>query len=54
MAHHADAADDNDVDLQAADCWCRLALSRARGRRLTASDHAALASLGRTVAERPA
>jgi alkylation response protein AidB-like acyl-CoA dehydrogenase len=50
VAHHADATGD-DTDLLAADCWCRLALARARGRRLTASDHAALASLGRTVAK---
>jgi len=54
VAHHADAAGDNDVDLLAADCWCRLALARCRGQRLTAADHAALAALGRMVAERPA
>ena len=51
VAHHADATGD-DGDLLAADCWCRLALARARGRRLTASDHAALATLGRQVVER--
>ena len=50
VAHHADATGD-DSDLLAADCWCRLALARARGRRLTAADHAALAALGRTVVE---
>jgi hypothetical protein len=49
VAHHADATGD-DEDLLAADCWCRLAL--ARGRRLTAADHAALAALGRTVVKR--
>jgi hypothetical protein len=49
VAHHADATGDGD-DLLAADCWCRLALARARGRRLTAADHAALAALGRSVA----
>jgi long-subunit acyl-CoA synthetase (AMP-forming)/alkylation response protein AidB-like acyl-CoA dehydrogenase len=54
VAHYADAAGDHDVDLQAADCWCRLALARGHGRRLTASDHAALASLGRMVVEGPA
>ena len=50
VAHHADATGDGD-DLLAADCWCRLALARARGRRLTAADHAALAALGRSVVE---
>ncbi len=51
VAHHADATGD-DGDLLAADCWCRLALARGRGRRLTAADHAALAALGRKVVER--
>ena len=50
VAHHADATAD-DEDLRAADCWCRLALARARGRRLTAADHACMAALGRSVAE---
>jgi len=50
VAHHADATGD-DGDLLAADCWCRLALARGRGTRLTAADHAALATLGRTVVE---
>ena len=51
VAHHADATGD-DGDLLAADCWCRLALARGRGMRLTAADHAALAALGRQVVER--
>jgi alkylation response protein AidB-like acyl-CoA dehydrogenase len=51
VAHHADATGD-DGDLLAADCWCRLALARGSGRRLTAADHAALAALGRSVVER--
>jgi long-subunit acyl-CoA synthetase (AMP-forming)/alkylation response protein AidB-like acyl-CoA dehydrogenase len=51
VAHHADATGDGD-ELLAADCWCRLALARGRGRRLTAADHSALAALGRSVAER--
>ena len=51
VAHHADATGD-DSDLLAADCWCRLALARGRGTRLTAADNAALARMGRTVAER--
>jgi long-subunit acyl-CoA synthetase (AMP-forming)/alkylation response protein AidB-like acyl-CoA dehydrogenase len=51
VAHHADMTGD-DGDLLAADCWCRLALARGRGLRLTAADHAALAALGRQVAER--
>lgn len=45
VAHHADAAGD-DTALPAADCLCRLALARSRGRRLTAADQAALALLG--------
>lgn len=54
VAHHADASGDNEADLLAADCWCRLTLARCQGRRLTATDHASLAALGRLVAERPA
>ena len=54
VAHHADAAGDNEFDLLAADCWCRLALARCLGRKPTAADHASLAALGRMVAERPA
>ena len=53
VAHHADAAGD-DTALPAADCWCRLALARSRGRRLTAADHAALASLGGMLVTHPA
>ncbi len=49
VAHHAAAADARTV--AAADCWCRLATARVRGGRLTAADHAALAALGRMVAE---
>ncbi len=48
VAHHADAAGDDSL-LLAADCWCRLALARAHGHRLTATDHARLAELGRTA-----
>lgn len=44
----------DDGTLAAADCWCRMALARATGRRLSAADHAALAALGRDVAERAA
>ncbi|MFM8805114.1 MAG: acyl-CoA dehydrogenase family protein, partial [Planctomycetia bacterium] len=51
VAHHADAAG-QDADLLAADCWCRLTLARARGSRLGAADHEALAALGRAVLER--
>ena len=54
VAHHADAASDHEVDLLAADCWCRLALARCLGRQLTGADHASLAALGRMVAERQA
>jgi alkylation response protein AidB-like acyl-CoA dehydrogenase len=53
VAHHADAAG-QESDLLAADCWCRLALARARGSRLSAADHEALAALGRLVVERDA
>lgn len=45
-AHHADACG-TDASAAAADVWCRLALARASGRRLTPSDHAATAALGR-------
>jgi long-subunit acyl-CoA synthetase (AMP-forming)/alkylation response protein AidB-like acyl-CoA dehydrogenase len=45
-AHHADAAG-TDAAAAAADVWCRLALARAAGRRLTSADHAAVAALGR-------
>lgn len=50
VTHHADATG-YDRDLLAADCWCRVALARSRGRRLTAADHTALATLGRTIVE---
>jgi long-subunit acyl-CoA synthetase (AMP-forming)/alkylation response protein AidB-like acyl-CoA dehydrogenase len=49
VAHHADATGEEE-GLAAADCWCRLALARASGGRLTAADHAALAVLGGEVA----
>jgi hypothetical protein len=45
-AHHADAHG-TDAAAAAADVWCRLALARAAGRRLTSADHAASAALGR-------
>jgi long-subunit acyl-CoA synthetase (AMP-forming)/alkylation response protein AidB-like acyl-CoA dehydrogenase len=45
-AHHADASGTDDA-AAAADVWCRLALARAAGRRLTSADHAAVAALGR-------
>jgi hypothetical protein len=48
VAHHADATAD-DRAIAAADVWCRLALARASGRRLTAADHAAVAKLGRSI-----
>lgn len=46
-AHHADAHG-TDAAAAAADVWCRLALARAAGRRLTSADHAAIAALGRS------
>jgi hypothetical protein len=49
VAHHAAAAADAGIAV-AADCWCRLATARARGTRLAATDHAALAALGRALA----
>jgi long-subunit acyl-CoA synthetase (AMP-forming)/alkylation response protein AidB-like acyl-CoA dehydrogenase len=49
VAHHAALADARTG--VAADGWCRLATARAGGGRLTAADHAALATLGRLVAE---
>jgi long-subunit acyl-CoA synthetase (AMP-forming)/alkylation response protein AidB-like acyl-CoA dehydrogenase len=49
VAHHATVAGGR-PGVAAADCWCRLAIARATGRRLAAADHAALASLGRAVA----
>ena len=47
VAHHAAAAGG---EVAAAECWCRLAVARATGRKPTAADHAALAALGRQVA----
>lgn len=47
-AHHADAGGD-ERSAAAADVWCRMALARAAGRRLTAADHAAVAALGRAA-----
>ena len=54
VAHHADHADatGDETDLLAADCWCRLAITRARGGKFTAADHAALAELGQAVVKR--
>jgi hypothetical protein len=49
VAHHAAAAAGR-PGVAAADCWCRLAIARATGRRLAAADHTALASLGRAIA----
>ena len=48
VAHHAAAADGQRA---AADCWCRLALARATGRRLAAADHAAVAALGTRITD---
>ena len=50
VCHHADAAAD---DAAAADCFCRLALARVRGAKLSAPDHAALAALGAAVVSGP-
>ena len=47
VAHHAAAAGGPGA---AADCWCRLAVARATGRKPTVADHAALAALGRALA----
>ena len=46
--HYADAVG-NTSALLAADCWCRMALARARGRKLTAADQTALAALGKSI-----
>ncbi len=48
VAHHADARGD-DSAISIADCWCRLALSRASGTKLTAADHAAIGRLGESI-----
>ena len=50
VAHHADVLGD-DGSIATADVWCRMALARATGKRLTASDHAAIAALGRVVVD---
>ena len=50
IAHHADARGD-DAAVVTADVWCRIALSRATGRRLTPADHAAIGALGRAIAD---
>jgi long-subunit acyl-CoA synthetase (AMP-forming)/alkylation response protein AidB-like acyl-CoA dehydrogenase len=50
VAHHADVSCDDSVTATA-DVWCRMALSRASGRRLTPADHAAIGALGRRVVE---
>jgi hypothetical protein len=52
VAHHGDASGNPAVEM-AADCWCRMALARARGRRPAGDDLAAVARLGRAVAGRP-
>lgn len=46
VAHRGDMLGDEQA-LLAADCWCRQALALATGRRLTATDHARIAALGR-------
>lgn len=50
VTHHADMVGGG-FELAAADCWCRLAVARARGRRLAVDDHAALAALGTAVVD---
>ena len=50
VAHRGDMLGD-DQSLLAADCWCRMALARATGRRLAANDHARIAALGRMALE---
>ena len=49
VCHHADA-EGRDATVEAGDVWCRLALSRAIGRRPSAADLAAVAALGRNSA----
>jgi alkylation response protein AidB-like acyl-CoA dehydrogenase len=46
VAHRGDMLGD-EASLAAADGWCRLALARATGRRLTADDQTRIAALGR-------
>ena len=50
VVHKADRQADEQTVL-AASCWCREALAGATGGRLTASDQAAVAKLGRLVLE---
>ncbi len=50
VAHHADVRGD-DTATATADVWCRMALARATGRRLTPADHAAIGALGRGLVE---
>ena len=50
VAHRADVLGDCQT-LLAADCWCRLALARATGHRLSASDLKQIAVLGQRVLE---
>ena len=50
VAHHADVRGDDEA-LVTADVWCRMALARAAGRRLTPADHAAIGALGRGIIE---
>jgi hypothetical protein len=50
VAHTADVRGDAFTALLA-DVWCRTALSRAVGRRLSPADHAAVARLGSAVAD---
>lgn len=50
VAHHADLRGDDEA-LLTADVWCRMALARAAGRRLTPADHAAIGALGRGIVE---
>lgn len=52
VAHAGDAAG-SPLAEAAADCWCRLALARAAGRRPAAADLAAVARLGSTVSQTP-
>jgi long-subunit acyl-CoA synthetase (AMP-forming)/alkylation response protein AidB-like acyl-CoA dehydrogenase len=52
VAWYADAAGSPLIEA-AADCWCRLALARAGGRRPTAGDLAAVARVGREVSGTP-
>mgnify|MGYP006289759969 CR=1 FL=1 len=50
VCHHADTRGE-DASLATADVWCRMALARGAGRRLTPADHAAIAEVGQRVVE---